>query len=154
MKKQKLLIVDDEPLNVELIEKNLSKDYEVIKASTGIEALTKVVRTRPDIVLLDIMMPNMNGYAVCKEIKNNWKDMPIPILVISPLKEREDKMKAIEAGADDFIIDPVDMRELDARVKSLLMLKHHEKPDITPVLNSTNPSSNIAFLAPLTIDCT
>ena len=125
MSKPKILVVDDEQLNVELFEGILSKDYEVVTAFSGIEALVKVENTFPDIILLDVMMPNMNGYSVCKQLKSSPKTMSIPIVMVTALKEREDKIKAIEAGADDFLSKPVDMYELGARVKSLIRMKQY-----------------------------
>ncbi|MCZ7358067.1 MAG: response regulator [Candidatus Methanoperedens sp.] len=124
MKKQKVLIVDDEPLNIELMEGILSKDYEVIKASSGIEALIKVEKTLPDLILLDVMMPNMNGYSVCKNLKSSNKTKSIPVVMITALKEHEDKMKAIEAGADDFVSKPIEIRELGVKLRSLLKAKN------------------------------
>ncbi len=125
MNKPKILVVDDEQLNVELFEGILAKDYEVVTALSGIEALVKVEKTFPDIILLDIMMPSMNGYAVCKQLKGSPKTMSIPIVMVTALKEREDKIKAIEAGADDFLSKPVDMFELIARVRSLIRVKQY-----------------------------
>ena len=125
MNKPRILVVDDEQLNVELFEGILSKDYDVVTALSGIEGLVKVEKTFPDLILLDIMMPNMNGYAVCKQLKSNTKTMPIPVVMVTALKEREDKIKAIEAGADDFLSKPVDMYELNARVRSLIRVKQY-----------------------------
>ncbi len=125
MNKPKILVVDDEQLNVELLESILAKDYDVVTALSGIEALVKVEKTSPDLLLLDIMMPNMNGYAVCRQLKSSPKTMPIPIVMVTALKEKEDKIKAIEAGADDFLSKPVDMYELGARVKSLVRVKQY-----------------------------
>ncbi len=97
MNKPKILVVDDEPSNLELIEGILSKDYEVIKAYNGLEALTKVKETVPDLILLDIMMPNMNGYTVCRELKTNNETMRIPVIMITALDKDKDKMNAIES---------------------------------------------------------
>ncbi len=132
MNKPKILVVDDEPLNIELIEGVLSNDYEVIKASSGIDALIKMEETMPDLIILDIMMPNMNGYAFCRHIKSRNKTKTIPVLMITALKEEEDKMKAIEAGADDFLSKPVDINKLNLRVKSLLKVKMHDNINSVP----------------------
>ncbi len=134
MTKSRILVVDDNHLNVELIEGILAKEYEVIKASSGIDALVKMEKTLPDIILLDIMMPNMNGYAFCRQVKTDNKTRTIPIIMITALSEAEDRMKAIEAGADDFISKPVDAIDLIARVKSLLNTR--KQANIDP--NSSN----------------
>jgi len=125
MAKSKILVVDDEQLNVELLDGMLSKDYTVLKAYNGSEALLEVERSLPDLILLDIMMPGINGYEVCKKIKSNEKVMHIPIVMVTALKEREDRIKAIESGADDFLSKPIDLYELTARVKSLVRIKHY-----------------------------
>lgn len=123
MNKPKILVVDDEPSNLELIEGILSKDYEVIKAYNGLEALIKVKETVPDLILLDIMMPNTNGYAVCRELKKNNETMRIPVIMITALDKDKDKMNAIESNADDFMKKPIDINELRAKIKSWLNIK-------------------------------
>src|SRR5659263_276334 len=95
--KPKILIVDDEPINVELLEGYLSKDNDILKAFNGYEALKIVGTTPPDLILLDIMMPGINGLDVCKIIKNDEKTMSIPIVIVTALNEREVRIKAIEA---------------------------------------------------------
>ncbi|NJD76765.1 MAG: response regulator [Candidatus Methanoperedens sp.] len=123
MEKPKILIVDDEPVNIELLEGILSKNYQIIKAYNGIEALETVKNNFPDLVLLDIVMPDMNGYEICKQMKNNYETMSIPIIIVTVLKEKENRIEAITAGADDFIIKPIDIDILNARVESLLTTK-------------------------------
>jgi len=125
MAKPKILVVDDEMLNVELLDGMLSRDYTVLKAYDGNEALLEVERSLPDLILLDIMMPGMNGYDVCKKIKTNEKVMHIPIVIVTALKEKADRIKALEAGADDFLSKPVDIYELTARVKSMVRVKQY-----------------------------
>lgn len=125
MKKPKILIVDDEKLNVELLEGILSEKYEILRAYNGKEALLEVEKNPPDLILLDIMMPGMTGYEVCKELKGDKKTMHIPILMVTALTEKTEKIKGLEAGADDFLNKPVDMIELRVRVKSLLRIKYY-----------------------------
>ena len=132
MNKQKILVVDDELLNLELMEGVLSKDYEIIKASNGIEASIMVEKTLPDLIILDVMMPNMNGYAFCRQIKNDIKTRKIPVLMITALREEKDKLNAIESGADDFLSKPVDISKLGFQVKSLLDARKHLKSDPAP----------------------
>lgn len=121
----KILVVDDEPVNVELISGYLEKDYEIIPAYSGKEALEKVRLTNPDIVLLDIMMPEVKGYEVCEQIKFHDITHFIPIVIITALTEIEHKIKAIEAGADDFLTKPINRIELITRIKSLLKTKYY-----------------------------
>ena len=123
--KPKILIVDDEPFNVELLEGYLSKDYDILKAYNGNEALLIVGTTPPDLIILDIMMPVMDGYEVCSRIKGDEKTISIPIVIVTALNEKEAKKKAINAGADDFLNKPIDIIELTVRVKSLLKTKQY-----------------------------
>ncbi len=164
MTKSRILVVDDEPLNVEILQEMLSQNYEIVSAYSGNEALEKVEKTSPDLILLDVMMPSMNGYEVCKQLKGKEKTRFIPIVMVTALKEREDRIKAIEADADDFLSKPVDMNELNARVKSLLKVKQYydalmEEQDklliFKSALNSmddcviiTNTSGDIKYVNP------
>jgi len=125
MKKPRILVVDDEKLNVELLEGILSEKYEVVSAYSGKEALLEVEKNPPDLILLDIMMPGMTVYEVCKELKGNKKTLHIPILMVTGLTEKTEKIKGLEAGADDFLNKPVDVTELRVRVKSLLRIKYY-----------------------------
>ncbi len=125
MKKPIILVVDDEKLNVELLEGILTEKYIVVSAYNGKEALLEVEKNPPDLILLDIMMPGMTGYEVCKELKGNKKTLHIPILMVTGLTEKTEKIKGLEAGADDFLNKPVDVTELRVRVKSLLRIKYY-----------------------------
>ncbi|MCZ7400776.1 MAG: response regulator [Candidatus Methanoperedens sp.] len=125
MARAKILVVDDEEMNVVLLDNYLSRDYDVSTAYDGDEALLIVEKDPPDLILLDIMMPKMNGYEVCNKLKNNPKTMGIPIIMVTALQQKKDKIKAIGMFADDFLTKPVDFNELTAKVKSLLRLKEY-----------------------------
>ncbi|MDD2438800.1 MAG: response regulator [Methanosarcinaceae archaeon] len=120
----KVLIVDDMPQNVELMEAFLAKEpYELLQASNGKEALRKVKAEDPDIVLLDVMMPEMDGFEVCEILKNDGETQFTPVLMLTALSELNDRIKGIEVGADDFLTKPINGIELRTRVKSLLRVK-------------------------------
>ncbi|SFM16003.1 DUF835 domain-containing protein [Methanolobus profundi] len=122
-KKGKVLVVDDEAMNVRLLEAYLIHDYDIISASGGVEALEKVEAHNPDIILLDLMMPDITGYEVCKRLKNSEKTRFIPIIMVTALSSLEDRIKGINAGADDFLTKPLDRLEIKTRVGSLLRIK-------------------------------
>jgi len=119
-----ILIVDDQPQNIELLEAHLvSQDYEIIKAANGEEALEKLSAHQIDLILLDVTMPGMDGFEVTRRIRQDNTHRLLPIILVTILRETEDRVKGIEAGCDDFISYPVDKMELMARVRSLLKVK-------------------------------
>lgn len=124
MKNPIVLVVDDEERNIKLLKAMLSLEkYELQDAGNGEEALSLVARKSPDLILLDVMMPGLDGFEVCRRIKGDEKTRSIPIVMVTALREREHRIRALEAGADDFISKPVDQTELFLRVKSLLRIK-------------------------------
>ena len=122
--KARILAVDDQPHNLRLLVDLLNaRGYEVVTAASGAEALEKIGSERPDLVLLDVIMPNMNGYEVCKKIRENPATGVLPIVMITALDPAEERVKGLEAGADDFLSKPINQPELLARVRSLLRIK-------------------------------
>jgi putative two-component system response regulator len=120
----KILIVDDEEIIVELHKKMLEKDgYEVIVAHNGLQALELVKAERPDLILTDVFMPEMNGLELCEEVKKSDKTNLIPIIMVTAVDDFDNKIRGIETGADDYLTKPVRSRELHARVKGLLRMK-------------------------------
>jgi two-component system, cell cycle response regulator len=120
----RVLVVDDILSNVKLLEAKLTAEYfEVVSAFNGLECLTKIDEAAPDIVLLDVMMPGMDGFEVCRRIKNNPKTAHIPVVMVTALDQPSDRVAGLEAGADDFLTKPVDDAALFARVRSLVRLK-------------------------------
>ena len=122
--KQVVLVVDDDPVNFDVIEILLFKEeYELHYKDNGTDAIASLAEIKPDIILLDVMMPYMDGIEVCQQIKNAKKWQHIPIIIISALSDKEDLARCLEAGADDFISKPINSLELCARVRSMLRIK-------------------------------
>ena len=122
--RKKILIADDQPLNLKLLEAQLpSHQYEVFCAHNGEECLEKVTKDHPDLILLDIMMPGMDGYEVTRKLKRDPEFQGIPIILVTALGERKDKLKGLEAGADEFLNKPVHKAELLGRIRSLIFFK-------------------------------
>src|SRR5437762_2844250 len=121
---RKILVVDDTPQNVKLLADLLrAKGYAVATAKSGREALEQVDAEHPDLVLLDVVMPEMSGYDVCRKLRGNLATATLPIIMVTALDPAQERVKGIEAGADDFLSKPINQPELLARVKSLLRIK-------------------------------
>jgi DNA-binding response OmpR family regulator len=120
----RVLVVDDLPQNLELVEALLGPvGYCVTKASNGVEALSKVNGEAPDLILLDVMMPGLDGYEVCRRLKADENSAFIPVLILTALSAREEMVQAMEAGADDLLGKPFSGLELLMRVRCLLRIK-------------------------------
>jgi two-component system cell cycle response regulator len=120
----RILVVDDIPANVKLLEARLIAEYfDVLTAADGYQALAICDRHQVDLILLDIMMPGMDGFEVCERLKSNPKTSHIPVVMVTALDQPADRVRGLKAGADDFLTKPVNDLQLIARVKSLLRLK-------------------------------
>lgn len=123
-KPQRVLVVDDTAANVKLLTALMEDEgYEVVSACDGAEALERVAAAPPDLILLDVMMPKQDGYAVCRQLKQQRETRLVPIVLVTSLGEEADRLAGIEAGADDFLTKPVSAAEVRARARSLLKLK-------------------------------
>lgn len=123
-KAAKVLVVDDTPANVKLLADLLGvRGYEVATAVNGEEGLAKVASEQPDLVLLDVMMPGLSGYDVCRRLRADPATALLPVVLVTSLDPQGERIKGIEAGADDFLPKPINQAELFARVKSLLRVK-------------------------------
>jgi adenylate cyclase len=120
----KILVVDDTANNVKLLKDLLTmKGYAVVTASSGPEGLEQIDKEHPDLVLLDVMMPGMNGYDVCRKIRENPGTTVLPVVMVTALDPGPERIKGLDAGADDFLTKPINQPELLARVRSLLRIK-------------------------------
>jgi two-component system cell cycle response regulator len=120
----RILVVDDIESNVRLLEAKLSAEYfEVLTAYDGPTALAIAGSERPDIILLDVMMPGMDGFQVCRRLKEDPTTRHVPVVLVTALDGRADRVAGLEAGADDFLTKPIDDVMLMARVRSLTRLK-------------------------------
>ncbi len=124
LRRSRVLVVDDNPSNLRLLEVVMTKEgYEVITATDGEPALALVEQDSPDLILLDMNMPGLDGLETCRRLKNNPKTRLIPIIIVTAANTEEAKLKSIEAGADDFLTKPISMTELRARTRALTQLK-------------------------------
>jgi adenylate cyclase len=120
----KILIVDDEPFNLDLLEQELMEyNYEIERANDGVEALEKTRSFNPDVILLDFMMPRMNGLEVVKRLREDEQHKGIPVILLTAKATQEDKVAGLDAGADDYVTKPFDAIELLARVRAMMRLK-------------------------------
>lgn len=120
----KILIVDDNIPNLELLQAYLEDiDCVIEQATDGFEAMDMIEKSRPDILLLDVMMPKISGFEVCKRLKTNPKTSDLPIIMVTALSEMGDIERAIDCGADDFLSKPVNRFELLTRVRTMLRIK-------------------------------
>jgi two-component system, OmpR family, alkaline phosphatase synthesis response regulator PhoP len=125
MAKDRILIADDNPTNVELLEAYLSnRDCEIGIAVDGRDTLEKVAQFQPDLILLDIMMPKLSGFEVCRQLKDDPATKGIMVLMVTALNELGDIERAVNAGCDDFLSKPVNKLELLKRVENMLKLRH------------------------------
>lgn len=128
--RSKILVVDDNPKNVKLLSDLLSaKGYDVVTAFSGPNAIEQLEAQKPDLLLLDVVMPEMSGYEVCRKIRQDNSTSLLPVVMVTALDPGQERVKGIEAGADDFITKPINQAELLARVRSLLRVK--ELHDVT-----------------------
>jgi len=119
-----ILVVDDVPANVKLLEAKLSSEYyDVISAKDGYEAIEKTKQFKPDIILLDVMMPGIDGFETCRRLKEMQEVAHIPVVMVTALSEKSDRLKGLEVGADDFLTKPINDMALFARVRSLVRIK-------------------------------
>src|SRR5438270_10418144 len=124
----RILIADDNPQGVELLEAYLSDSgYEIRTAANGEEALRRVADWHPDLILLDVMMPKISGFEVCKRLRSNPATRDIAVLMVTALDQASDVERAVEAGTDDFLSKPITRTELLVRVRNLLRSRQYKR---------------------------
>lgn len=120
----RILVTDDNPLNVKLLSAKLAREYyTVVTAENGVQAVEKAVSEKPDLILLDVMMPEMDGFEACRQIKANPLTQGVPVVMVTALSDVQDRVRGLDAGADDFLTKPINDIALMARVRSCLRLK-------------------------------
>lgn len=126
--RSRILVVDDDPINVRLVEAQLVNEYDIMTAFSGEEALEILHHDKPDLIILDVMMPGINGYETCRRIKSSKETCFIPVIIVTALSSRNDRLEGIRAGAEDFLTKPIDRVELVTRAANLLKTKKlHDK---------------------------
>jgi diguanylate cyclase (GGDEF)-like protein len=123
--RQSILIVDDAPVNIEVLSEALATDYEVLFATSGQEALNIAFEENPDLILLDIVMPNMDGYEVCAQLKADPRTMAIPVIFVTAMDQEEDETRGLAVGAIDYLTKPIRPPIVRARVHNHLELKRY-----------------------------
>jgi two-component system, NtrC family, sensor kinase len=124
----KVLVVDDDPVARATIESMLAgEDYELFQAENGLQALAMLAESRPDIILLDVIMPGMSGFELCKQIRSMPHLVAVPIVMITSLDDSESRMAGLKAGADDFVTKPFDVHELHVRIQNMTSLNHYRQ---------------------------
>lgn len=135
--KQKVLIVDDEKDIVKLLEYNLKKEgFAAVSAFDGAQALEKAESEHPDLILLDVMLPEVDGLEVCKQLKKDPATRSIPVIMLTARSQETDKVIGLELGADDYVTKPFGVRELLARVKALLRRSHDKDSAVAEVIHA------------------
>ncbi|CAN2039849.1 Response regulator receiver sensor signal transduction histidine kinase [Candidatus Magnetomoraceae bacterium gMMP-15] len=139
-----ILIVDDEPLNIDVLRESLKDEYKLIIATRGAQALKLAEKKQPDLILLDIMMPEMDGYETCERLKENENTKHIPIIFITALNETEDKTEGYDLGAVDYITKPFEIIEILVRIRTHLTISIYERQlkAYKNMLNQTDSFSN------------
>lgn len=122
-----VLIVDDEPFNLDVLEQELMDDYDVIRATNGVEALSQAEARDPDLILLDIRMPEMDGLSVVRKLRGSGKHVTTPVIMLTAQSTTEEKVEGLDAGADDYILKPFDPDDLHARIRSGLRIGRLQK---------------------------
>ena len=156
--KQKILVVDDEPVLVDTLVYNLQQEgYQVITAADGGSALEATRCERPDLIILDVMLPEIDGLEVCRQVRREKSSATIPILMLTARGEEIDKVIGLEVGADDYVTKPFGRRELLSRVRALLRRADYpslreERPVEQEVVREASPTARELTVGPLRID--
>ena len=124
VKKSRVLLIDDELINIKILAEILRDDYEVVFASSGPEGVRLALESTPDVILLDVMMPDMDGYEVCAQLQNDPRTATIPVIFVTALNSTEQEVKGLEAGAIDYVTKPVKPAIVKARLHNQLEFKN------------------------------